>query len=81
MESGIARNLVVHGGFAINVDPAFDNIFINIASGTPVTNAGSFACDGVTVQCVPSGGLTYATVQAADCTVHSDGQRSATEPI
>ena len=63
---GIVRNLVVHGGFAINVDPAFDNIFINISSGTPVSNAGSFACDGVTVACVPSGGLTYATVQAAD---------------
>jgi hypothetical protein len=63
---GIVPNLVVHGGFAINVDPAFDNIFINISSGTPVSNAGSFACDGVTIQCVPSGGLTFATVQAAD---------------
>jgi len=63
---GSVNNLVVHGGFAINVDPAFYNIFINIASGTPVTNAGSFACDGVTVQCVPSGGLTFSTVQAAN---------------
>jgi outer membrane receptor protein involved in Fe transport len=61
-----AKQMVVHGGFAINVDPAFDNIFINIASGTPVTNAGSFVCDGVSVQCVPGGGLTYATVQAGD---------------
>ena len=60
------KQMVVHGGFAINVDPAFDNIFINIASNTPVTNAGTFACDGVTVQCVPGGGLTYATVQGAD---------------
>jgi hypothetical protein len=62
----LAKQMVVHGGFAINVDPAFYNIFINIASGTPVTNAGSFACDGVTVQCVPGGGLTFATVQAHD---------------
>ena len=31
-----------------------------------MSNAGSFACDGVAVACVPSGGLTYATVQAAD---------------
>jgi Carboxypeptidase regulatory-like domain/TonB-dependent Receptor Plug Domain/TonB dependent receptor len=60
------KKLVVHAGFAINVDPAFDNIFINIATGTPVTNAGSFACDGITVQCVPGNGLTYSTVQAAD---------------
>lgn len=63
---GFAKQMVVHGGFAINVDPSFYNIFINIASGTPVTNAGSFACDGVTVQCVPGGGLTFATVQAHD---------------
>jgi outer membrane receptor protein involved in Fe transport len=61
-----AKRAVVHAGFAINVDPAFDNIFINIASGTPVTNAGSFICDGLAIQCVPGGGLTYATVQAAD---------------
>ena len=60
------RNLTVHSGFSINVDPAFYNIFMNIASGTPVTNAGSFACDGVNVKCVPGGGLTYATVHAAD---------------
>ncbi|HEY1730915.1 MAG TPA: TonB-dependent receptor [Terriglobales bacterium] len=61
-----AKQMVVHGGFAINVDPAFYNIFINIASNTPVTNAGSFACDGVSVQCVPGGGLTFSTVQSAD---------------
>jgi hypothetical protein len=61
-----AKQMVVRGGFAINVDPAFDNIFINIASGTPIVNAGSFACDGVSVQCVPSGGLTFSTVHAAD---------------
>ena len=60
------KRAVVHGGFAINVDPAFNNIFVDIVSGTPIANAGSFACDGVTVQCVPSGGLTLATVTAAD---------------
>ena len=61
-----AKRMVVHGGFAINVDPSFSNIFVNIASNAPAVNAGSFNCDGVTVQCVPTGGLTFGTVQAAD---------------
>lgn len=59
-------NASIHGGFAINVDPAFDNIFINIATGVPLVNAGTFACDGVAVNCLPNNGLTYGTVQAAD---------------
>lgn len=58
--------LVVHGGFGINADPEFYSIFVNLATATPAVNAGSFACDGVAVTCVPAGGLTYATVQAAD---------------
>jgi hypothetical protein len=61
-----ARKMVVHGGFAINVDPSFSNIFVNIASNAPAVNAGAFVCDGVSIQCVPSGGLTFGTVQAAD---------------
>lgn len=60
------RSLVVHGGFAINVDPAFDNIFIDIASLAPVANAGSFSCDGVTVSCLPGSGLTFGSVNALD---------------
>ena len=60
------KSMVVHGGFAINVDPAFDNIFIDIASLAPVANAGSFSCDGVTVSCVPGGGLTFGSVNALD---------------
>ncbi|MGC2301148.1 MAG: TonB-dependent receptor, partial [Acidobacteriaceae bacterium] len=58
--------VVVHGGFAINVDPSFSNIFINIADSAPVANAGSFNCDGVTSKCLPSNGLTFGSVQAAD---------------
>lgn len=60
------KRLAIHAGYAINVDPAFDNIFINIASGTPVTNAGSFSCDGVATKCLPSNGTTFSTVQALD---------------
>jgi hypothetical protein len=60
------KKLVVHGGFAINVDPSFSNIFVNVASNAPAVNAGAFNCDGQTVQCVPSGGLTFSTVQSGD---------------
>ena len=60
------KRLVVHGGFAIDVDPAFYNIFLNIATGAPAINAGAFVCDGISVQCVPGNGLTFSTVQAAD---------------
>ena len=73
--------LVVHGGFAINVDPAFGNIFLNIAEGAPVVNAGSFACDGITVQCVPGGGTTLSTVQAADLQFIPTGGDPRANPI
>lgn len=58
--------MVIHAGYTINVDPEFYNLFINIATSAPVINSGNFACDGVKVQCLPSGGLTFATVQAQD---------------
>jgi hypothetical protein len=59
--------MVVHAGFAINVDPAFYNIFLNAAQTAPIVNANTFACNGTTVNCLPSsGGLTLGTVQAAD---------------
>jgi Carboxypeptidase regulatory-like domain len=61
-----APNMVVHGGFSINADPEFYSIFVNLATAAPAVNSGSFACDGVTITCVPTGGLTYGTVQAAD---------------
>ncbi len=63
---GWMNKMVVHGGFAIDADPEIYNIFLDIASLAPVVNAGFFECDGVTVQCVPNGGLTYTTVQTND---------------
>jgi Carboxypeptidase regulatory-like domain/TonB-dependent Receptor Plug Domain len=64
------KNLVVRGGFAINVDPGFYNINLNSASSAPVVNSGSFACTGTAsalapASCLPSGGATLATVQAS----------------
>ncbi|MGB6687562.1 MAG: TonB-dependent receptor [Terracidiphilus sp.] len=61
-----APKMVVHGGFSINADPEFYSMFVNVATGAPAVNSGNFACDGVKVLCVPGGGLTYSTVQAAD---------------
>jgi Carboxypeptidase regulatory-like domain len=61
-----APRMVVHGGFYMNADPEFYSLFLNMATTAPVVNAGSFGCDGVTIQCIPSNGLTYSTVQAAD---------------
>lgn len=62
----IDKSLVVRGGFAINADPSFNEIFLTAASGSPVVNSGSFSCDGVTVSCLPSGGFTYAVVHSLD---------------
>ncbi len=58
------RGMVVRGGFSVNADPWFNEIFLTAASGSPVVNSGTFSCDGVTVQCLPSGGFTYSNVHA-----------------
>jgi hypothetical protein len=63
---GLAK-MVVHAGFAINVDPAFYNIFLNAAQSSPVVNANTIVCNGTTVNCMPSSGtLNLGTVQATD---------------
>jgi len=55
--------LVVRGGYAINFDPAFYNIFENSAVESPVANAGAINCGGG-YQCLPASGTTGATVRA-----------------
>jgi hypothetical protein len=69
--------LVVHGGFAINVDSAFYNIFLTAAHSAPLVNANTFVCDG---NCLPANGLTYTTVQAADAALLPTGIDPRTEP-
>jgi hypothetical protein len=63
---GFTQKMVVHAGFAINVDPEFYNIFLNSAQSAPLVDSGDFGCDGTSIQCLPGGGLTFANVQAAD---------------
>ena len=66
---------VIRGGFAINFDPQFYNIFLNVYSSAPVVNTGTIACGtpmttgaftGQTINCLPSGGTTSALVNALD---------------
>lgn len=73
--------MVVHAGFAMNVDPIFYNIFLNIATSAPVINSGVITCDGVTVNCEPAGGFTYATVQALDLKYIPTGGDPRLNPI
>ncbi|MGA3035388.1 MAG: TonB-dependent receptor [Terracidiphilus sp.] len=66
--------MVVHAGFAMNVDPAFYNIFLDAAQAAPLILAdGAIPCgpgagvDGANVNCIPSSGnFTFGPVQAAD---------------
>jgi len=56
--------LVVRGGYAIQYDPAFYNIFLNSATAAPVINLGTFACGGTSPNCIPGGGVSGANVRA-----------------
>jgi len=60
--------LVVRGGYAINFDPMFYNIFLNSGVSAPVANAGAINCGQISptqyYQCLPANGTTGATVRA-----------------
>ena len=59
---------VIRGGFRITYDPAFYNMFLNVATAAPNVNAGTIlpgagagTCNG---PCLPSSGFSGADVQA-----------------
>jgi hypothetical protein len=58
-----APRLVVRGGFAINYDPEFYNMFLNAATSAPVVNLGTIGCTAAN-PCLPSSGSTGAEVRA-----------------
>ncbi len=60
------KKLVVRGGFSINFDPAFYNMFLNAATAAPVINLGSISGCGTTIKCLPSGGALESQVRALD---------------
>ena len=60
-----APRLVVRGGFAINFDPAFYNMFLNSATAAPVINLGTITCTAAS-PCIPSTGSTGADIRATN---------------
>lgn len=65
---GSGDKTVIRGGFRMTWDPAFYNMFLNVATAAPVVNAGSvgFAqTDPCTAPCMPASGFTGADVRAA----------------
>ena len=58
------KELVVNGGYAINANPAYYNIFLLDAIASPVANTGVVGCSG---NCLPgNGSLTGASVRATN---------------
>jgi hypothetical protein len=76
-----AKKAVLHAGFAINVDPAFYNIFLNAAQSAPLVDAGLIGCDGVTINCTPVNGWNFTTIQAADTQFIPTGGDPRVNPI
>jgi outer membrane receptor protein involved in Fe transport len=66
---GSGDKTVIRGGFRITYDPAFYNMFLNVATAAPNVNAGTFgpANPGTvcTAPCLPTTGFTGTDVRAA----------------
>jgi hypothetical protein len=58
------KKLVVRGGFSINFDPAFYNMFLNSATSAPVVNLGTVTGCGPSQPCLPTSGASGAAVRA-----------------
>jgi hypothetical protein len=58
-----AKKMVIRGGYSIGFDPAFYNIFLNIASLGPVVTSGTFGCGGT---CLGTGNFTGAGLRATN---------------
>jgi hypothetical protein len=57
------KRLVIRGAYAINVDPEFQNIALNLAGSAPFVAAGAVVCPAGSTNCIPTGGATFNTVQ------------------
>jgi hypothetical protein len=56
---------VIRGGYRLTYDPAYYNIFLNVATSAPVVNAGTIAGAACTAPCLPTSGFLGSNVQAA----------------
>lgn len=59
----LAGRMVVRGGYSINVDPIFYNIFLNSATAAPVINLGTLQCSPGK-PCLSANGATGGDVRA-----------------
>ena len=57
------KKLVIRGAYAINVDPEYQNIGLNLAGSAPSVALGALTCNAGTTSCIPTGGATFVTVQ------------------
>jgi len=55
---------VVRGGFRITYDPAYYNMFLNVATAAPVVNAGVISAATCTAPCLPTSGFLGSDVRA-----------------
>jgi hypothetical protein len=58
-----SKKLVIRGAYAINVDPEFQNIGLNLAGSAPSVALGAITCNAGSTNCIPTGGATFVTVQ------------------
>ena len=56
---------VIRGGYRISYDPAYYNMFLNVATSAPVVNAGQILPGACTAPCLPSSGFLGTDVRAA----------------
>ncbi len=69
------RALVVRGGYAINIAPAFYNIFLNSYGSAPVVLSTTVTgCSNTAKPCIPTGGANYVSVHAQDTVYIPTGQ-------
>ncbi len=55
----------IRGGYRITYDPAFYNMFLNVATAAPTVNAGTIALAGCTAPCLIGSGFTGSAVRSA----------------
>jgi outer membrane receptor protein involved in Fe transport len=56
---------VIRGGYRITYDPAYYNMFLNVATAAPVVNAGTVVGAACTAPCLPSSGFLGSDVRGA----------------
>src|SRR5262249_14357340 len=61
---GGAGKTVIRGGYRINYEPEFYNIFLNVATAAPVVNLGTINCGPAANTCLSSAGLLGTAVRA-----------------